>query len=121
MQERAARTVAELAELCGGTVVGDGSRSIVGPAGLEPLIELLMLNAQAWKRHWAGRLTLYFGNLLSWIRHLNPPGRARRNVAHHYDLTDELFNAFLDPCPRMNGTSCSAPELVCFRRAACRR
>ena len=72
-------------------------RLAVGPAGLEPLIELLMLNAQAWKRHWAGRLTLYFGNLLSWIRHLNPPGRARRNVAHHYDLTDELFNAFLDP------------------------
>ena len=35
MQERAARTVAELAELCGGTVEGDGSRTIVGPAGLD--------------------------------------------------------------------------------------
>lgn len=35
MQERAARTVAELAELCGGTVEGDGSRIIVGPAGLD--------------------------------------------------------------------------------------
>jgi cyclopropane-fatty-acyl-phospholipid synthase len=28
---------------------------------------------------------------------LNRLKRARRNVAHHYDLTDELFDIFLDP------------------------
>ena len=72
-------------------------RLTVGAAGLEPLIELLIVNSQAWQRHWAGRLTLRLGNLLAGIRHLNPPGRARRNVAHHYDLTDELFESFLDP------------------------
>lgn len=33
--ERAARTVAELAALCGGTVEGDGSRTIVGAAALD--------------------------------------------------------------------------------------
>jgi cyclopropane-fatty-acyl-phospholipid synthase len=27
----------------------------------------------------------------------NDPRRARRNVAHHYDLSDELYDAFLDP------------------------
>ena len=31
------------------------------------------------------------------LRHLNPPGRSRHNVAHHYYLTDELFDTFLDP------------------------
>ena len=31
------------------------------------------------------------------MRHLNPRWRSRRNVAHHYDLTDELFETFLDP------------------------
>ncbi|MFL6783556.1 MAG: class I SAM-dependent methyltransferase [Sphingomicrobium sp.] len=27
----------------------------------------------------------------------NDPRQARRNVAHHYDLSDELYDAFLDP------------------------
>ena len=72
-------------------------RLTVGPAGLEPLAAFLFANTKSWQRHWAGRLTLFIGNLLAWIRHLNPPTRARRNVAHHYDLTDELFASFLDP------------------------
>lgn len=50
-----------------------------------------------WLRHWAGRMTLGLGNLLAVFRHLNLPGRSRRNVAHHYDLTDELFDCFVDP------------------------
>lgn len=72
-------------------------RLTVGKAGLEPLIELLLLNSTSWKRHWAGRLRLRLGNMLMGLRHLNPPGRSRQNVAHHYDLTDELFDTFLDP------------------------
>ena len=72
-------------------------RLTVGKAGLEPLIELLLLNSTSWKRHWAGRLRLRLGNMLVGLRHLNPPGRSRHNVAHHYDLTDELFDTFLDP------------------------
>jgi len=27
----------------------------------------------------------------------NPIGRAQRNVAHHYDLGDDLYDLFLDP------------------------
>jgi cyclopropane-fatty-acyl-phospholipid synthase len=42
-------------------------------------------------------VTLGLGNLLAVFRHLNLPGRSRRNVAHHYDLTDDLFDCFLDP------------------------
>ena len=42
-------------------------------------------------------MTPRFGNCLAWLRHLNPRWRSRRNVAHHYDLTDELFETFLDP------------------------
>ena len=72
-------------------------RLTVGKARLEPLIELLLLNSTSWKRHWAGRLRLRLGNMLVGLRHLNPPGRSRHNVAHHYDLTDELFDTFLDP------------------------
>ena len=36
------------------------------------------------------------GALKSFFRR-NDPRRARRNVAHHYDLSDELYDAFLDP------------------------
>jgi cyclopropane-fatty-acyl-phospholipid synthase len=68
-----------------------------GAGGLEPLMDLILKNSQTWAGHWAGRLTLVFGNMLSVFRHLNQPHRARRNVAHHYDLTDELFETFLDP------------------------
>ena len=48
-------------------------RLTVGKAGLEPLIELLLLNSTSWKRHWAGRLRLRLGNMLVGLRHLPPP------------------------------------------------
>src|SRR3546814_14128257 len=35
-------------------------------------------------------------NLLSTVRQVNPAGRSRRHVAHHYDLSDRLYDLFLD-------------------------
>ncbi len=32
----------------------------------------------------------------SWLKQRNPAQRARRNVAHHYDLSAELYDLFLD-------------------------
>jgi len=37
-----------------------------------------------------------FGAVKTFFRR-NDPRRARRNVAHHYDLSDELYETFLDP------------------------
>lgn len=37
-------------------------------------------------RHLTKRFTLH-----------NPIGKAQRNVAHHYDLNDDLYELFLDP------------------------
>ncbi len=31
-----------------------------------------------------------------WIAHYNPARRSRRNVAHHYDLSGQLYDLFLD-------------------------
>ena len=81
-------------DLAFGEAYMDG-RISTGNGGIDALMELLMLNSRHWSRHWAGRLTLRFGNCLAWLRHLNPRWRSRRNVAHHYDLTDELFETFL--------------------------
>ena len=41
---------------------------------------------------WSYRLS----RLLRWLQQYNPIGRAERNVAHHYDLKDQLYDFFLD-------------------------
>lgn len=72
-------------------------RISIGDGGMDAFAELLMRNAGHWRDHWAGSLTLSLGNAMAWLRHFNTVGKSRRNVAHHYDLTDELFDTFLDP------------------------
>ncbi|HLJ62851.1 MAG TPA: cyclopropane-fatty-acyl-phospholipid synthase family protein [Stellaceae bacterium] len=37
-----------------------------------------------------------FGHALRMFHQFNPLGRSRRNVAHHYDLSDTLYDLFLD-------------------------
>ena len=43
-----------------------------------------------------GRIYCQIGQAIGWFACLNPVGRSRRNVAHHYDLTDTLFDLFLE-------------------------
>ena len=41
----------------------------------------------------------FFSRVNYWLRRLqqyNPIGKAQRNVAHHYDLSDDLYDLFLD-------------------------
>lgn len=38
----------------------------------------------------------YGRNALRWLAQKNPVGRARENVAHHYDLSGQLYDLFLD-------------------------
>ena len=49
------------------------------------------------------RKTVWHQRLLEWLRtatrrlaQFNPVGKAQRNVAHHYDLSGELYELFLD-------------------------
>lgn len=46
--------------------------------------------------HWSQRLGDWVRHLNRYIRQFNPAGRSKRNVAHHYDLSDELYETFLD-------------------------
>ena len=64
---------------------------------LEAFIHLLMANSKHWESHWAGRLSLFFSDRFAPLAHLNLLRASKRNVAHHYDLTDALFASFLDP------------------------
>lgn len=45
---------------------------------------------------WVGELFRIFYSVLASVQHYNPMEKARRNVAHHYDLSAELYDQFLD-------------------------
>ncbi|MFV2032559.1 MAG: class I SAM-dependent methyltransferase [Gammaproteobacteria bacterium] len=45
---------------------------------------------------WLGEISRIFYSVIAALDHYNPMGRARRNVAHHYDLSGELYDLFLD-------------------------
>ena len=64
---------------------------------LEASIHLIMANSKHLESHWAGRLSLFFSDRFAPLAHLNLLRASKRNVAHHYDLTDALFASFLDP------------------------
>ena len=43
--------------------------------------------------HWIERLN----GRMQWLKQFNPVGIARRNAAYHYDLPDQVYQAFLGP------------------------
>ena len=73
----------------------DGSLTIAND-GLEWLMALSMANNGHWQKHWLARIGLVAETYLAFRSFFNLPGRAKRNVAHHYDLKDSLFDQFLD-------------------------
>jgi cyclopropane-fatty-acyl-phospholipid synthase len=46
--------------------------------------------------HPLGRICSFGQSLLRGLHQYNPVGRAQANVAHHYDLSDQLYDLFLD-------------------------
>ncbi len=71
-------------------------RLTVEEGGLYDLLDLLGRNIAAVE---AAPLMRWSYALQRWLRLLeqyNPVGKAQKNVAHHYDLRDELYDFFLD-------------------------
>ena len=69
---------------------------VVKEGSFEDFIHFLFQNAEGWRQSLSGRIYCQIGQAIGWFACLNPVGRSRRNVAHHYDLTDTLFDLFLD-------------------------
>ena len=82
-------------DLALGEAYMNGQLSIAG----DDLPGLLTLGARAVK---SGRMPLIDRTHARFRQHMrrllqrNPLGRARRNVAHHYDLSEEFYDLFLD-------------------------
>ena len=83
------------AELCAGEAYMDGTLT-VEDASLYEFLDLVGRNfAIVGQRALKGPFGR-FHRVLRRARQFNPAPRARRNVAHHYDLKGELYDLFLD-------------------------
>lgn len=74
-----------------GTVSFDG-----GAVGLRQFLGLFGVNRAQLPRGPVKRALRSTWKGVRRLRRLNPIGKARKNVAHHYDLSRELFETFLD-------------------------
>ena len=63
---------------------------------LYDFIDILVSNDAALPAAPIMRLSNWAGRLIRRFHQYNPIPRARRNVAHHYDLSDQLYELFLD-------------------------
>src|SRR5271156_1853454 len=63
---------------------------------LYDFIDLLTVNLEAMPAGLPARLLTRSVPLFRRIHQFNPLPRARQNVAHHYDLSDQLYELFLD-------------------------
>lgn len=62
---------------------------------LHGMLTLLLMNVSTARGNWRDRL-MWLHRMLRWVEQSNPMKRARQNVAHHYDLSEQLYELFLD-------------------------
>ena len=70
---------------------------VIEAGSLRDFIEIFAMNF-GWRHHphWLPALMYSWRKLCRVFAQYNPVPRARRNVAHHYDLSDTLYDLFLD-------------------------
>ncbi len=82
-------------QLAFGELYMDGRLRIAG-GGIHDLLQLLMLNQYAAAIPWHARMMYDIRKAFRVLMQWNAETRARRNVAHHYDLDRRLYDLFLD-------------------------
>lgn len=60
------------------------------------MLDLIMANLGAAHHHWALRIARSVERFATLVHTYNPIAASRRNVAHHYDLSGQLYESFLD-------------------------
>jgi cyclopropane-fatty-acyl-phospholipid synthase len=79
--------------LCEGYMDG---RILVEEGTICDVIDITLGSKERMKCGLLGRIWRKIGNAIGRSFQYNPAYRARRNVAHHYDLSSELYKTFLD-------------------------
>lgn len=91
-----ARAIALNPALGAGEAFMDG-RLVIEQGDIFALIDLVTWNLR-WQRDNPVRFALWRqARLAAWFDGINFARRSKRNVAHHYDLDDRLYDLFLDP------------------------
>ena len=73
----------------------DGTLTIE-EGNLHALLDIAASNMAHVDQHPIQNLGRQVGRAMRYVQQHNPVGRAQNNVAHHYDLSDELYDLFLD-------------------------
>jgi cyclopropane-fatty-acyl-phospholipid synthase len=63
---------------------------------LEDVVVLIARNHKYLERHWLVRFVNMLARRGRWLKQHNPIHLAKKNVAHHYDLSGKLYDLFLD-------------------------
>jgi len=71
-------------------------RIMIEEGTLSDVVDLLTRNLAAIETDSMGRFRQWLGRACHFVLTHNPIGKAQKNVAHHYDLSDELYDLFLD-------------------------
>jgi cyclopropane-fatty-acyl-phospholipid synthase len=71
-------------------------RLVIEQGTLYDLMDIGLANTHELSGAWTQALSNGLNRVLRWWHQNNPIGRARENVAHHYDLSRKLFSLFLD-------------------------
>jgi cyclopropane-fatty-acyl-phospholipid synthase len=93
----AAAAIARNPRLGAGEAYMDGRLVVEPPHDILDLLDLITANSR-WEKGGQGRKILAKGGggLKAWLNRYNWERRSKRNVAHHYDLSDRLYDLFLD-------------------------
>ncbi len=82
-------------ELHAGEAYTDGTLT-VEDGSVYDFLALVTMNLGTAGYHPYYRAVEWVRRVIRPVQQFNPAGRARRNVAHHYDLSDALYDLFLD-------------------------
>ena len=73
----------------------DESLTIID-GSLYDFLDLVAMNKVHTNPHPASKFTGFLYRLLRRLHHFNTTHKAKQNVAHHYDLSRQLYDLFLD-------------------------
>ena len=71
-------------------------RLTIGDDDLSGFLELAIRNVGMQGDPWFRKPLALGRHMMRYLQQFNPVGRSRANVAHHYDLSGELYDLFLD-------------------------
>jgi len=98
-------------DLKAGEAYMDGSLTIEPPHNIFDFLNLITKNME-WRPdnpfHLMGGDP--YSRFKGWLNQVNKAGKSKRNVAHHYDLSDDLYDLFLDDYKQYSTAYFLSPE-----------